>query len=151
MCPRHLKCHYFVKMYNVFLMITFFCPIWPIATLYQYMRTKSRPLQKFRQKRLIFSMNNQTYKRAVVTEVVSVDLLWGILIQRMILNTKTKCRDTLTTIFLRFCAIHRESDIYWLKNDERSKLFQNMPFELFGDSWLKTHKLVWLRVFKVLS
>ena len=77
--------------------------------------------------------------------------LWRILIQRMILNTKTKCRDTLTTIFLRFCAIHWESDIYWLKNDERSKLFQNMPFELFGDSWLKTHKLVWLRVFKVLS
>ena len=77
--------------------------------------------------------------------------LWRILIQRMILNTKTKCRDTLTTIFLRFCAIHWESDIYWFKNDERSKLFQNMPFELFGDSWLKTHKLVWLRVFKVLS
>ena len=38
-----------------------------------------------------------------MTEVVSVDLLlWGILIQRMILNTKTKCRDTLTTNF--FCA-----------------------------------------------
>ena len=29
-------------------------------------------------------------------------LLWGILIQRMILNTKTKCRDTLTTIFCAF-------------------------------------------------
>ena len=151
MCPRHLKCHYFVKMYNVFLMITFFCPIWPIATLYQYMRTKSRPLQKFRQKRLIFSMNNQTYKRAVVTEVVSVDL-WGILIQRMILNTKTKCRDTLTTIF--FALLCHSSRIGYILIKERWKV-KTVSKHAIWIIWLVKNTWVglvcWLRLFKVLS